>query len=187
MQSPTAAELKVAVPASLVSDTPHLREKTAKLGSIARICAIFGISEIVLYPDDPKRNQEQELDFCQRILSFAETPQYLRKRIFGLHPSLKFTGILPPLQSPNHNVPAEIGKCKVGDFRDGVVVGEGKSELDVDVGLGRTIKCSGSIPVGSRVTVRITTLLDKDWKRLGKIYNMVRDSDAATAALFVKE
>jgi predicted SPOUT superfamily RNA methylase MTH1 len=158
LQSPRAAELKVAVPASLVSDTPHPREKTAKLGTIARICAIFGISEILLYPDDPQRNQAQELDFCQRILSFVETPQYLRKRIFGLHPSLKFTGILPPLQSPNHNVPAEIGKCKVGDFRDGVVVGGDKSELDVDVGLGRTLKCFGSIPVGSRVTVRITNL-----------------------------
>jgi predicted SPOUT superfamily RNA methylase MTH1 len=156
--TPRTAGLRVAVPASLVSDTPHLREKTAKLGAIARTCAIFGVSEIILYPDDPQRNQRQELDFCQRILDFVETPQYLRKRLFGLHPSLKFTGILPPLQSSNHNVTSDIGKCNIGDLRDGVVVGERKSELEVDVGLGRTLNCSGTLPVGSRATVRITNL-----------------------------
>ncbi len=40
---------------------------------------------------------------------------------------------------------------------------------------------------GKRYSQKMITLLDKDWKRLGRIYNMVRESDAATAALFVEE
>ena len=158
MQTPRICKLRVAVPASLVSDTPHLREKTAKLGSIARTCAIFGVSEIVLYPDDPRHDQKQEFDLCKLILGFIETPQYLRKRMFGLHPDLKFTGILPPLQAPPHNVSSDLGKCRVGDIRDGVIVGSRKSELELDVGLGRILKSSGTFPVGSRVTLRITSL-----------------------------
>lgn len=166
--------MRVAVPASLVSDTPHLREKTAKLGSIARTCAIFSVSEIILYPDDPRRNQGQEIDFCKRILDFIETPQYLRKRMFGLDPALKFTGILPPLQSSAHNVTSDLGKCRVGEIRDGVIVGARKSKLEVDVGLGRVLISSGTFPVGLKVTVRITSL--------GKPLNgdIVNDSEKPT-------
>ena len=39
----------IAIPSSLVSDTPHLREKTAKIGLIGRSAAIFRVEEIVVY------------------------------------------------------------------------------------------------------------------------------------------
>lgn len=145
----------MAVPPSLVSDTPHLREKTAKLGIIARACAIFGVGEIVIYADDDWRSQQEDINLCTQVLSFIETPQYLRKKIFKLSPELKFTGILPPLQTPHHNVPNSVRQCKVGDIREGVILSRHANSLLVDVGLERSIQCPGELSPGSRVTVRL--------------------------------
>lgn len=148
----------MAIPASLVSDTPHLREKTAKLGLVARACSIFGVREIILYPDDARRDQREDLQFCPQILSFIETPQYLRKRLFKLTPSLRFTGILPPLQTPPHGVPRSLRDSKIGELREGVVVASSDGRLAVDVGLERTLECRGDTPIGTRLTVRLASV-----------------------------
>jgi predicted SPOUT superfamily RNA methylase MTH1 len=148
----------VAIPGSVVSDTPHLREKTAKLGAIARACSIFGVTEIILYPDDQHRDQAADLQFCSDILTYIETPQYLRRRLFKLSPTFRFTGILPPLQIPSHNVPSSLAEVKVGDFRDGVVVARNGSYVGVDAGLQETVKCQGTHRVGERVTLQFIEL-----------------------------
>jgi predicted SPOUT superfamily RNA methylase MTH1 len=153
-----AATLCVAIPASLVADTPHLREKTAKLGIVARACSIFGVREIILYPDDVSHDRPEDMQLCAQLLSFIETPQYLRKRLFGLNSSLKFAGILPPLQISSHDVPRLIRDCKQGDFRDGVVVAQHGETLAVDVGLERTLECRGESPVGARISVRLISV-----------------------------
>jgi len=41
-------KLAIAIPASVISDTPHLREKTAKIGLIGRAAAIFRVDEVVV-------------------------------------------------------------------------------------------------------------------------------------------
>jgi predicted SPOUT superfamily RNA methylase MTH1 len=148
----------LAIPSSLVSDTPHLREKTSKLGSVARACSIFGVTEIILYEDDARRDQRSDLEVCMEILRFVETPQYLRKRMFRLTPKLKFVGILPPLQTPPHDVPHSIREVKAGDFRDGMIVERSRGNLLVDVGLEKAFECAGDLDVGERVTVRLTSL-----------------------------
>lgn len=153
-----AATLCLAIPASLVADTPHLREKTAKLGIVARACSIFGVREIILYPDDVSHDRPEDMQLCAQLLSFIETPQYLRKRLFGLNSSLKFAGILPPLQIPSHDVPRLIRYCKQGDLRDGVVVAQHGETLAVDVGLERTLECRGEFPVGTRISVRLASV-----------------------------
>jgi len=147
--------LSVAIPASVVSDTPHLREKTAKLGAIARATSIFGFNEIILYPDDPNLDQDADMKFCSEILHYIETPQYLRKRMFRLSPTLKFTGILPPLQTPPHNVPRTKRDVGAGDLREGLVVSRNDRTLVVDAGLEETISVVGSGRVGERLTVRL--------------------------------
>jgi len=151
-------KLTVAIPASLVSDTPHLREKTAKLGIVGRACAIFGVDEIMIYADDIRRDQREDFDLCLQILSFIETPQYLRKRIFKLSPELKFVGILPPLQAPHHNVPNSLHQCKIGDIREGVIVGQRANFLQIDAGLEHAIECPRRSSSGLRVTVRLKSL-----------------------------
>ena len=150
--------VSVAIPASLVSDTPHLRERTSKVGQIGRACAIFGVRDIFVYADDPRSDQREEMEFCELILSFMETPQYLRKRIFRLSPLLKFTGILPPLQTPHHAVPSSLHNVRVGEMRDGIVIRSTAEKALVDVGLEKETECAGGLRPGTRVTVRVTQL-----------------------------
>ena len=145
----------IALPVSIVSDIPHLREKSAKLGVIARACAIFGVSEVVLYPDGDARSQEDEFAICELILRFLETPQYLRKQLYGMNPILRYAGILPPLQIPSHNTGKSIVSIKVADLREGLVIGrEGEASL-VDVGLDRPVRCRGKYPIMDRLTIRL--------------------------------
>jgi predicted SPOUT superfamily RNA methylase MTH1 len=152
--------LSLAIPGSLVSDTPHLREKTGKLGLVARACSIFGVTEIILYQDDARSYQKRDLDLCMEILGFVETPQYLRKRAFRLTRNLRFAGILAPLQTPPHDVPHSIREVNVGDLRDGMVVTRSRGNVMVDVGLERAFECLGDFPVGRRVTVRLASLTE---------------------------
>jgi len=168
-------QLSVAIPASVISDTPHLREKTAKLGTIARASSIFGVNNILLYNDDPKHGRD-DLELCFELLTYLETPQYLRKKLFRLSPTLRFTGILPPLQTPPHNVPRTVSELKVGDVREGLVVSKKDETLIVDAGLPETVTARGDGKVGDRVAVRLVTV-GKNLR--GEVENTrpVRDSE----------
>jgi hypothetical protein len=115
----------------------------------------------VVYADDLRREQKGDIELCMQILRFIETPQYLRKRIFRLTSNLRYTGILPPLQTPPHNEPHSIRECKVGDWREGVIVGGRGGNLLVDVGLEKVLEAHGDYPVGRRVTARITKIASK--------------------------
>lgn len=127
--------LVIAVPASVISDTPHLREKTAKVGLVGRTAAIFRVDEIVVYRDDPQQDQKEDLELIATLLSYMETPQYLRKRLFKLEPRLEYAGVLPPLRTPHHPSSGKTDDLHVGDYREGVVLSAAKEGLLVDVGV----------------------------------------------------
>jgi methyltransferase len=127
-------KLSIAIPASIIADTPHLREKTSKIGLIGRAAAIFRVNEIIVYPDNPRVDQSRDLRFIALLLNYLETPQYLRKRLFKIEPDLQFAGILPPLRTPHHPSNDKIRSLKVGEYREGVVISEGKEGLLVDIG-----------------------------------------------------
>jgi predicted SPOUT superfamily RNA methylase MTH1 len=127
--------LTIAIPASVISDTPHLREKTAKIGLIGRAAAIFRVDEIVIYRDHLKATQDNDLDFIELLLRYLETPQYLRKRLFKIEPQLQYAGILPPLRTPHHPVSGESRDLRAGEYREGVILSESKEGLMVDVGV----------------------------------------------------
>jgi predicted SPOUT superfamily RNA methylase MTH1 len=128
-------KLAVAIPASVVSDTPHLREKTSKVGLIGRAAAIFRVNEIVVYADNPKVNQSTEVDLIATLLEYMETPQYLRKRLFKIEPRLQYAGILPPLRTPHHPLNRKTEKLKVGEYREGVTLSKTKEGVLVDIGV----------------------------------------------------
>lgn len=152
--------LTVAIPASVISDTPHMREKTSKIGFIGRAAAIFRVNEIVVYADNPKLNQKNDLDLITLLLSYMETPQYLRKRLFELQPELQYAGILPPLRTPHHPLTGKIRDFKVGQFREGVTVSRGKTGLLVDIGAEQpAILPNTQIPLNKRITVKISGLI----------------------------
>ncbi len=151
--------LSIAIPASIISDTPHLREKTAKTGLIGRAAAIFRVDEIIIYPDNSKMDQGRDLAFISLLLNYLETPQYLRKRLFKLEPDLEYAGILPPLRTPHHPLSGKTKHLKVGDYREGVVLSEVKEGLVVDVGVQQpALLRQKQFAVGNRLTLQVVNI-----------------------------
>jgi len=152
-------KLSIAIPASLVSDVPHLREKTLKIGTVGRAAAIFRVDEIVIFPDIPGTDQKREIDLIAAVLSYMETPQYLRKRLFKIRPELRYAGILPPLRTPHHPLTHEIKDLKLGEHREGAVISSDMEGSLVDVGVEKPILMPKTrLSVNTRVTVRIIEL-----------------------------
>ncbi|KAL8283573.1 hypothetical protein RQP46_005676 [Phenoliferia psychrophenolica] len=188
--------VSIAIPGSIVTNAQTSELRAWLAGQIARTSAIFSVAEIVVYRDnlvaqptfkprgkyrDPGgdeggsgKEEEDPATFLGRILEYLETPQYLRKALFPLHPSLRLAGLLPPLDCPHH-----LRRDDDSPFREGVVVststeagghqnkkrktggGAAASEgrVMVDVGLWDPIEASGGEGVGeaTRVTVRMPT------------------------------
>jgi predicted SPOUT superfamily RNA methylase MTH1 len=159
-------EFAIAIPASFVSDIPHMREKTFRIGLIGRATAIFRVDEIIVFPDLPNVNQRRDIELIASVLSYMETPQYLRKRLFKIMPELQYAGTLPPLRTPHHPLADRVKDLKVGEFREGVVVGFSKEGLLVDVGVEQPALVVGiKLKTNTRVTVKIMEL-DKQLKAI---------------------
>jgi len=159
--------LSIAIPSSIIADTPHLRERTSKVGIIGRACAIFRVDEIIIYPDTSSREQYRDSWFISSALSYMETPQYLRRKLFPLKPIFRYFGVLPPLRTPHHPTTAHIRDLKVGEFREGVVVDSIDGRSKIDIGVEREAVLQGlKLPVGKRVTVKITSLKQNEPKVL---------------------
>ena len=152
-------KLSIAIPASTISDTPHPREKTAKIGLIGRAAAIFRVDEIIVYPDSPKVDQRRDLDFIALLLNYLETPQYLRKRLFKLESDLEFAGILPPLRTPHHPLSGKTKHLQRGEYREGVVLSEVKEGLIVDIGVQQpALLRQKQFAVGDRLTLQVVNV-----------------------------
>ena len=152
-------KLTIAIPASTISDTPHLREKTAKIGLIGRAAAIFRVDEIIVYPDCRKVDQRRDLDFMALLLNYLETPQYLRKQLFKLEPDLEYAGILPPLRTPHHPLSGKTKHLKIGEYREGVVLSENKEGLVVDIGVQQpALLRQKEFAVGDRLTLQLVNI-----------------------------
>lgn len=149
-------KVSIAIPASIVSDTPHLREKTSKIGAIGRTAAIFKVEEIIIYPDNAKANQTRETDLITLLLSYMETPQYLRKRLFKLEPELQYAGILPPLRTAHHPLERTMKRLRVGEYREGVTLSKEREGMLVDIGVEQpALILNEYLPIGQRITVKI--------------------------------
>lgn len=148
--------LSIAIPASVISDTPHLREKTAKIGLIGRAAAIFRVQEIILYPDNPHANQSRDLNFLSKLLNYIESPQYLRKRLFKIEPDLQYAGILPPLRTPHHPISGKNRDLKIGEYREGLIISQIKEGFQVDIGVENpALLRDRSFSVGERQTFQV--------------------------------
>jgi predicted SPOUT superfamily RNA methylase MTH1 len=149
-------KLAIALPVSIVFDIPHLREKTLELGLIGRAAAIFRVNEIIVFPDNLGAKQKRDRNLIVTLLSYLETPQYLRKRLFKIKPELRYAGILPPLRTPHHPLQKRARKLKTGEYREGAVVSVTVEGSLVDIGVERSVLIADKLPVNSRVTVEIT-------------------------------
>jgi predicted SPOUT superfamily RNA methylase MTH1 len=152
-------KLSIAIPASTISDTPHPREKTAKIGLIGRTAAIFRVNEIIVYPDNLKVDQHRDLDYIALLLNYLETPQYLRKALFKLDPDLEFAGILPPLRTPHHPLSGKTKHLQVGEYREGVVLSETREGLFVDIGVQQpAVLRQKQFALGERLTLQVINI-----------------------------
>jgi hypothetical protein len=150
-------KLAVAIPVSIVSDIPHLREKTVEIGLMGRAAAIFRVNEFIVFPDSLGANQKRDRNLIVTILSYLETPQYLRKRLFKIKPELRYAGILPPLRTPHHPLQKRARKLKTGEYREGAVISVTESGSLVDIGVERPVLISDKkLAVNKRVTIKIT-------------------------------
>ncbi|KAF3795378.1 putative methyltransferase [Nymphaea thermarum] len=132
-------------------------------GQIARAATIFRIDEVVVFDDkasssdescvktvlDGSTDYEGGAPFLVRILQYLETPQYLRRSLFPKHNSLRFVGLLPPLDAPHH-----VRKHEWLPYRV-TLTGKpsGSPGTLVDVGLNKEVVVEQTLEPGRRVTV----------------------------------
>jgi len=153
--------LSIAIPASILDDVHHLRDKTLIVGFIGRAASIFRVDEIIIYRDIPYENQDSTSEVIADILTYMETPQYLRRKLIPMKPSLRYAGILPPLRTPHHPTKRRFVELSPGEFREGIVVSSSNKRSLVDIGVERPAHIPDvKLPLNSRVTIQI--------KKLGK-------------------
>ena len=143
--------LAVSIPDTVLEEKMSPRDKTAKLGMIARACSIYGVDVVEVFNAPRGRGEGKAI---LKVLEYLETPQYLRRRLFPLDETLKFAGVLPPLRIPSHKPRVPVDKLAPGEIREGVANPDGT----VDVGLDRAPKLLGEARPGKRVTVRFTSM-----------------------------
>lgn len=128
--------LNVAIPDTSLIDCPNLREKTAKIGQIARALAIFRAEEVFIYKTGQlEASKKRDADLLDRLLRYLDTPQYLRRRVFPKSPSLQFAGTLPPLRTQSHPLETALKDLSEETIRWGIQV---RPNL-IDLGLERLI------------------------------------------------
>ena len=103
-------------------------------------------------------------NFLVHILSFLETPQYLRRTLFAVHPNLKTSGSLPSLDAPHH---LRADEWVAGAYREGVTMSKRRMRDDndeddaakeghtlVEAGLSAPIEIPVDVPAHTRVTLK---------------------------------
>ena len=154
-QPPRRSQIvSVALPASLTLDIPHLREKTARLGFVSRALATFRVEEAIIYRDRVGAEIDREARLIEKMLSYIETPQYLRRLVFKIDPDLQYAGTLPPLRTPSH---PDKQSPSAGLLREGVVVQSGTTSM-VEAGFHNLVRVKSNLPISDRITIRLTRI-----------------------------
>ena len=144
-------KIAVSIPDTVLEEKDSLRDRTAKLGQIARACAIYGVDVIEVF-QDPRGSRDGE--FIAKILQYLETPQYLRKKLYPIDENLRYAGVLPPLRIPSHKQRASLERIAPGEVREGVTEADGT----VDIGLEIRPKLTVKTQAGKRITVKVKSL-----------------------------
>nr|XP_043619433.1 putative methyltransferase C9orf114 homolog [Erigeron canadensis] len=164
----TIRSVSIALPGSIIDNTQSFELATRLAGQIARAATIFRIDEVVIFDNqsissdnsvvtagDTSDENESGTAFLIRILKYLETPQYLRKTLFPKHNSLRFVGLLPPLDAPHH-----LRKHEWAPYREGVTLMQQapiSATTLVDVGLSKNVVIDQVLEPGTRVTVAMGT------------------------------
>lgn len=144
--------LQVAIPDTTLIDCSDLREKTTKLGLIARAMAVFRIEHVYVYSTNKlEAGDRRDVELIIKILSYMNTPQYLRRRVFPHSPSLKYAGTLPPLRTRSHPLKDDV---TMGSYRWGLQIRKGV----VDIGLDEPVEVDRSFSERDPTLFHITQI-----------------------------
>lgn len=160
--------IALALPDSMFVGDDTLRDKTIKVGEVARAAAIFGVERIYIYRDST-HNYDSNYEIARSIFEYLDTPQYLRKRLIGKRKELEYVGLLPPLRTPSHTT---VASPILGEIRDGVII-SWNGQLVVDVGAKELAKLEGRGQEGQRMTFQVkstTPLTAKPVPRPERMY-----------------
>lgn len=94
--------------------------------------------------------------FLFHLLSYLETPPYLRKTLFSIHPDLRTAGSLPSLDMPHHVKAHEWSRFREGVT--GVQASDSSTETIrtvVHCGIDARVEVAGKIPPNNRLTVKL--------------------------------
>jgi len=152
--------VSIALPGSIMQNAQSRELRTYLAGQVGRALAIFNIDEVVVFDDRSMSEIEAAGSaygdpniFLGRILQYLECPQYLRKKVFAIHPDLKYAGLLNPIDTPHH-----MRANEDRPFREGIVVearpSNGKGSL-VHVGTRQYLQINKALKPGVRVTVDV--------------------------------
>jgi methyltransferase len=138
-------------------------QRSAMVGRVARVMAIFRVDEVVVYDDRPTASRVTDLDataytgeldpahFVAHILSYLEVPPFMRTTLIPIHRNLDRAGKLPSLDIPSH--PHKREWCP---YREGLALSgrpeAGKGTM-VNVGLDSPVTVDAKIPPNTRVTL----------------------------------
>lgn len=151
--------VSIAIPASFIDIYANMAKQTTQIGRISRAACIFCVDEILIYSDQSTRIQVRQHRLITKILEYLDTPQYLRKHIFGKRPELRYAGLLPPLRTPHHPIEKQSQALRDGEIREGYAFRKAK-RLVVDVGVEHPLPLLKPHPdhIPCRTTVRITRI-----------------------------
>ena len=134
---------------------------------------MFGIDEVVIFDDGVQdnttdRNGEQRNsmqstsanDFLALLLTYLETPPYIRKSLFPMNPDFRKAGLLPSLDMPHH-----LRRVEGCQYREGVTLSRAginsnrqltPGYTSVEVGLGALVEVAAEIPPNTRITIKFS-------------------------------
>ncbi|RLG05619.1 MAG: hypothetical protein DRN68_08470, partial [Thaumarchaeota archaeon] len=144
--------LDVLIPSSFAKDTPHLRDRTLRIGMLARFLAAARVDTLILYHVDPAKPDDSNARFLKLLMEYLNTAPYLRKRLYRIRRELRYAGVLPPLNIPTH---PESRSMDVEHYREGLVLESDKGSL-IEAGLGKPIRVRKRLKKGARIILKVS-------------------------------
>ncbi|KAL4427495.1 hypothetical protein ABPG74_015198 [Tetrahymena malaccensis] len=148
--------LAICIPDSIISIPQSSELRSYFISELARTAAIFCVDEIIILKDNSyiaKSQNFQQGPYIVRNLQYLETPQYLRKQLFPIHPDLKNAGLMNPIECHHH-----LKSDQYCPYREGVVMNRPTKENEgswVEIGLKKQAKIPYKLVTNTRVTLRI--------------------------------
>ena len=153
MSSTGTVFMEVAIPDSSLVDEQTKRDKSIKISQISRACCIFRVVKIYIYRDKTSVSAQKDRKLLKAMLTYLDTPQYLRRKLFPIMDELEYAGILHPVKAPHH----KSKKADIGDIRVAVLI-EKKGRLYADIGLDSLSLFKGSGYAGKKINAKIISI-----------------------------